>query len=131
MNKLQEKQAAFLISEISYRNSNNRAINSNDRCLYSHEFHGGCAIGRKIPQELCLILDGLSESSVDCNEVFEQLPEELQELTQDFLTDMQHLHDFRGKAMSFTEQGLSLCGKDRVKHMIQKYGLEGLDSFLN
>lgn len=74
----------FLNAAINHYNFNNR------NCAYSK----GCVIGRYLPNDLAIKLDSMDyDSSVGNNEVFNQLPKELQNLGQDFLERMQFLHD--------------------------------------
>lgn len=58
-------------------------------CVYSHSFFGGCAIGRHLPQDLAAKLKG----SVIQEQVFNQLPFNLQVYGRSFLWYVQSLHD--------------------------------------
>ncbi len=53
----------------------------------------GCAIGRLIPLELAKELDSTEYSGVSNYHTFNKLPQWLQYLGKDFLTDLQRLHD--------------------------------------
>ena len=59
----------------------------------------GCAIGRKISKRLAKKLDnsiglgGDDGASVSSDSIFELLPQKLQKLGQDFLSDIQDFHD--------------------------------------
>ncbi len=88
-------------------------------CRYNpiHEKTEGCAIGRLIKDKaLCAKFDELEafESGVDY--VFDELPEDLQELGQEFLARLQDLHD---DVDNWTETGMSDDGleqKDSIKN---------------
>ena len=95
------KQSEILQWEIDNRTSENRAINAQGNCVYLHEFHGGCAIGRLVTKNRARKLYG---SAGVC---FHILPVQTQELQKDFLTRLQFLHDI---AKHFNSFGLSNQG---------------------
>ena len=55
----------------------------------------GCAIGRFLEPELARKLDNQEDykSGVSSDNIFQQLPSWMKDLGQDFLTDLQFLHD--------------------------------------
>jgi len=92
--KLQED---FLLDMLEYYCENpeeRRNQNVYGNCMYApqKDTSEGCAIGRKISKELQQKFDSRRESPV-VNNVFNLLPENLQLLGCDFLTEVQQLHD--------------------------------------
>ncbi len=110
--KIKKLRLALLKETAAHFNSNNLSINSNkdigSSCLYSGV---GCAIGRLIEdKELCKKLDAFHTSGTTAvcrKEIFELIPESLQELGAEFLRELQYLHD---EACNWTPTGLSTCG---------------------
>lgn len=124
---LQASRSKFLEETIEHFTNNPRAVtlryndlgNSN-YCTYSPQNGSkGCAIGRHIPNKmLCQDLDNLPVSGVNCDVVFEQLPEWLRSLGQDFLWDVQQLHDTNSNWNNgLTPLGLEFVSKIRAKHI--------------
>lgn len=118
---LKEKQLDLLNETISFFNLGNRCIGSDSStaCFYYYEGKEGCAIGRKIEdKELCKSLD--KEGAVTRNYVFNLLPDNLKELGQDFLINVQGLHD----TISFwTKTGLSEKGEEKVIEIKNEFEL--------
>lgn len=118
MNKtIQQKRIEFLEETVKYYSEdiNRRCVSAAGRCLYDPTKAGkehvseGCAIGRKVSTELQIKLDDIGGIS-NCD-AFEILPEELQELGQEFLIQIQDLHDF---SKNWNELGLSEKGVEMV-----------------
>jgi hypothetical protein len=120
MNDLQKRQLVVLEETVKTYNSNNRAQGPNS-CVYHKEGTPGCAVGRLIEdKQLCIKLDSFSDSSVDSDEIFELLPEEVKDLGQRFLVRLQRLHD---DMYNWDESGITDEGKNRVNHIKQDFGL--------
>ena len=120
MKTIKERRKEILQWERDNRNSNNRSVDAKTKgCIYSGEigcaakgciYSGeiGCAVGRLIEdKDLCSRLDNSALSGVCRTEVFNQLPENVKELGQEFLQDLQKLHD---NYQYWNENGLSDSG---------------------
>ena len=131
--ELTQKRRAVLDDTIAHFNLKNRSViyatkSFGGRCKYFSVAGGGegeirgCAIGRLIQDKgLCRRLDDETPTtSVSNPVVFEQLPPELQELGQDFLSRLQNLHDIEG---NWDEKGLSEEGKSYVADIRACFGL--------
>ncbi len=114
MTELQVRQKAFLDETVAHFNINNRATENEWSCEYKHKYNGGCAIGRKVSAELA---DKLSGPVGLC---FKLLPMDLQELTQQFLAQVQRLHD---RSVFWNENGLSEEGKLRYADVCKEFEL--------
>jgi hypothetical protein len=98
--KLKQKRLEMLEDTCKHYNSLNRSQEQvaglPKACKYFpvSDKTEGCAIGRLIKdKELCKEFDNTIGSSVNSNYIFKKLPTELQDLGQDFLRDVQRLHD--------------------------------------
>jgi len=114
MNEIKKKRLAVLESTINYFTSKNRC-HGEDKCHYApiEGVSEGCAVGRLIKdKELCATLDTIG--CVSTLDVFEQLPDDLQELGQGFLTELQILHDV---ASYWNETGLSFAGIQKFTYI--------------
>jgi hypothetical protein len=119
--ELQIKQLALLEETAKTYNSDNRCINDEGICKYFVEGKIGCAIGRLIEdKELCKRLDDSKGKVVKNIKIFNQLPEKLKEYTQEFLSDLQILHD---NSDNWNEEGLSETGKKVVSQIIRAHKL--------
>jgi hypothetical protein len=109
MKTIKERRLEILKWERENRNTQNRAINEDLSCIYSGEI--GCGVGRLIEdKDLCAKLDNLGSGAGVClDSVFRQLPENVQELNQEFLMDLQKLHDY---GHHWNYDGLSDAGED-------------------
>jgi hypothetical protein len=118
MKTLKEKQLEFLEETINHFNSENRGYNEyKGMCTYSD----GCAIGRKLSKELCKTLDKCEGiTGVSCKSIFNELPQELRELKQDFLEHIQSLHDH---GPYWNKLGLSDIGKNKVNYIKKQFNL--------
>ena len=123
-----ELQLAFLNETAAHFNLNNRSTTSNEGCSYlpKEGVSEGCAIGRKIAdKKLCAELDefgyiGSTADETSSARVFNKLPQELQDLGQDFLNVVQQLHD---SEYNWTETGLSPVGVEKVETIKIKFCL--------
>lgn len=121
MTSVQKKQLKVLNETIEAYNVNTRCTNEEGDCKYYVEGKQGCAIGRLIEDvELKKKLDSGGFTMVDNDCVFIQLPKEIQELGQDFLTRLQCLHDNKE---NWGEQGLSENGEDTVEYIKELFNL--------
>ena len=120
--ELQIKQLAFLEETCQHYNNTNRNYSSDlQSCMYApvSDKSEGCAISRKIAdKELCKELDTLGGVSRDC--VFELLPSELKDLEQEFLTQIQVLHD---GSQFWVKNGLSERGLEKKQEIIDRFDL--------
>ncbi len=123
MKTIKERRLEILKWEKENRTSQNRAINNSLTCIYSGEI--GCGVGRLIEdKDLCARLDSLGGGAWVCNpgvcnhSVFEQLPENVKELGQDFLKDLQKLHDY---GHHWTPDGLSDDGNGFITVLEEKW----------
>lgn len=107
---IEQRRLEILDWEKNNRNLNNRSTEGEGtvRCMYSGPI--GCAVGRLIDdKELCAELDADDDGAVYEPYVFAQLPYHIKELGQDFLNDLQNLHD---NSQAWNENGLSSRGKE-------------------
>lgn len=108
--EVKQKRRAVLDDTVNHFNSKNRSVSDPGAgkmkvCLYSGV---GCAIGRLIEdKDLCARLDTHPQASVGRDEIFCQLPQELQELGKEFLNKLQRLHD---DSTNWQEDGPSPMG---------------------
>lgn len=118
MKTIKERRLEILKWERENRNSQNRAINVDLSCMYSGEI--GCGVGRLIEdKDLCARLDMLG--GVCLTYIFEQLPENVKELDQEFLKDLQKLHDY---GHHWDEKGLTDDGESFMTELEVKWGGE-------
>jgi len=92
---LEKRQSEFLAAELKYFETTPRGVNKSGFCSYE----GGCLVGHHLSKELCQKFDKMTEESseiygVCSDEIFKELPEELQALGQMFLGECQGLHDW-------------------------------------
>ncbi len=118
---LKEKQL-FYLNEVTKRfNLNNLSITDNGVCVYkSINESGGCAVGFVLTENKSESLDAFGYSGVDSNDIFEELPIWLQNLSQEFLRELQQLHDDKD---NWIEIGLSELGREKVEEIKLKYNL--------
>lgn len=108
------KRLEVLEDVATYFNLETRNADNTGTCKYLpiSEKSQGCAVGRLIKdKELCAKLDNLDDKSgVYYDNIFEQLPKEVQILGQLFLMRLQDLHD---NPNNWIETGLSHQGNVR------------------
>lgn len=117
----------FLLDTLEYysQDPSRRCFHTETRiCYYSpvnadNPNSEGCAIGRWLSPDLQLKLDDETYPGVDIDDVFEQLPDNLQQLGQSFLASVQFLHD----SNSWREGGVINYNIERLKKIIQEYEL--------
>ncbi len=123
---IKEKQLKTLNDTIKAFNIGNLCITEKGMCRYYIEGKQGCAVGRLIEdKELCKKLDlkgntGFTNTGITNTEIFNQLPDELKELTQDFLYHLQKLHDF---TEFWNIDGLNKLGLEEVEIIKTKFEL--------
>jgi len=131
METLKEKQLRILNETALAYNSNTRSVvEGNKNCVYFKEGHQGCAVGRLIAdKELCKQLDicvdsngNAKNTSVNDPRIFRELPSEVQELTIEFLSALQMLHDDIGH-LFWDEDGLSINGRNRFNEIKLNFDL--------
>jgi hypothetical protein len=117
--KTKQQHIDLLNETAAFYNSKNRSVKyiAPSQCTFFNEGTSpGCAIGRLIKdKELCKQLDYMTLTELrSFAEIYELLPPELKEYNQEFLIDLQALHD---KPENWNESGLSEIGKDRRNHI--------------
>lgn len=123
---IKERQLAFLEETANHYNKDNRSSDKTG-CYYSPKTKGlvgksqGCAIGRKLSEELAVELDKKClNHGVNSQKVFNLLPKEVQELGMDFLVIIQTLHDVD---YNWDENGLTGTGESNVKKIKDDFEL--------
>jgi hypothetical protein len=113
--ELQKRQKEVVLDALKHYNLHNRGIR-NGYCSYG----AGCAVGRRLNQELADKLDLLPGApyNVSCFEVFELLPESEKELGAHFLLSLQTLHD---DAMYWDNEGLKSRYFEDVKRLFSRW----------
>jgi len=127
---LQEKQEGFLLDALEYYCQDpekRRCTMITGECFYApiSSHTEGCMIGRKLPLGIATTLDSLagtfSSTGISNSYVFELIPEELKELTVDFLNICQQLHD---GGFHWNLEGLTDLGKQMLKlEIINRFNL--------
>lgn len=113
----------FLLDTIKYysKDTSRRCV-SEGKCTYSpktlNKNSEGCAIGRWLDEDLKLELD-VNADSVQCDEVFQRLPDWMKSLGKSFLNSVQVLHDEDDN----WDSGLSKEGEYKVNLIIDTYDL--------
>lgn len=79
-------------------------------CVYNHDVYGGCTIGEEVSPEEAEELDRIGNPVSD-NDVYEVLPQRLQDMGQDFLVSMQMLHDIYFGTPKFIPQARKVAEK--------------------
>lgn len=125
---LKRSQLAFLNKTIKHFNSTNRSIDltkNEIQCVYYHPKFGGCAIGIHVPIDVRKKLDQVEPEeevgmSILNDEIFSMIPMKMQKLGQNFLSEIQSLHDIK---MNWNENGLTEFGKNNVQIIKQSFEL--------
>lgn len=127
MESIQTKRAVVLQDTVQYysKDPDGRRCIVDDMCRYSPKTLGkeatseGCAIGRLLPPELREELDiNYYNKTVRYTSLFWELPQEVQDLGQDFLTMLQNLHDVD---IYWDSEGLTEKGEEMVKQIQEVY----------
>lgn len=82
---IKARRRAFLNKTVKYYNSENRGIDKEGMCSYED----GCAIGRFLPEKVCITLDNLNMFLVDIvlhSNYKLLIPKELRYLGSEFLS---------------------------------------------
>lgn len=119
-------QTEFLLDMLKYycEDPSRRCISPTNLCKYhpstiNHLTSEGCAIGRHLSKELAIELD--NEELTDVMSIFDKLPSELQKLGDDFLQNVQELHDV---VRNWNETGLTDYGRIQLRKIIKNYGFQ-------
>lgn len=126
MKTIQQKRLALLEETVKHYSKNpmERRCTKDGKCRYSAETLNlkkstGCAIGRKLTPKKRLQLDKQFEGKPSgVEDVFDELPKKLQELGEDFLSQLQGLHDTNNY---WDEKGLTEEGKQEVENIVGWY----------
>lgn len=110
---IKKRQRDFLSETVNHFNNKNRSViygkHGDKKCLYVpiEGKSDGCAIGRHIAdKKLCEKLD--IEGEIGDSNAFCMLPDNLQELGEDFLSEVQTLHD---TDINWNDNGISTLGQ--------------------
>lgn len=120
LSTVEQKRAFYLNDMVAYYNGETRCT-TEGRCQYTPtEFSEGCAIGRRLPLDLCTQLDLGTKGLYGVNNdiVFERLPKWMKELGQDFLTSCQQLHDGRD---NWRNDGLHPIGELKLDNIKSRF----------
>lgn len=116
MNKLQLLQLQTLAETGLHFTSKNRSVNKDNLCVYGGR---GCAIGRLVPNrktrramDNCYKKSG--SSSIFDEQVWKLCPKSVKRLGQNFLRDLQRIHD---KGGNWNSEGLTETGRERIKEI--------------
>ena len=123
-------QTEFLLDTLKYycEDTSRRCKHpQHEFCRYhpstvGHTNSEGCAIGRHLPKELALKFDSYDYTGVE--DVFDELPENLQLLGEEFLESIQNFHDSSTNWNTTDGEGLTEIGKGRLSQLIKYYALE-------
>lgn len=126
MEAIKTRRAIVLQDTIQYysQDPEGRRCKNNDWCFYSPKTVGkeetseGCAIGRLLSPKLQEELDKNYKGSGMKDSIFSILPQEIQDLGQDFLWRLQSLHDIDD---NWNSEGLTKKGERRVKQIEKAY----------
>lgn len=91
----------------------------------------GCAIGRYLDPKNALLIDKAEPDNIGIKNLLEKypqyIPEWMKSFAQDFLTEIQELHD---ESFNWSiEDGLTWMGLQEVKKIIRKFNLNLSDKF--
>lgn len=127
MKTVKELRTAVLQDTIEYysQDPEGRRCKDENECCYSpntidkETTSDGCAIGRllspKLREELDIYYEGVAVSNDD---LFNELPQAVQELGQEFLRKLQSLHDVD---TNWNSEGLSEYGEEFAQHIERVY----------
>jgi hypothetical protein len=92
------------------------------QCMYHTEDGRNCAIGRELryPENFG-VKEGMPDAGIGENDLFDSLPKRLRSMGQDFLSDIQHLHDHKSY---WGDNELSMAGESFVAQLYVKYNLK-------
>lgn len=127
MKTIKEKRTAVLQDTIQYYTQDpiGRRCKNSEWCCYSPKTVGkeatseGCAVGRLLSAELQEYLDKeYVGTGVSDDNLFYELPQEVQDLGQLFLARLQFLHDLDEY---WDSEGLTEFGEEYVQHIEKNY----------
>lgn len=118
--EIKAERLRILDETAKFYNSNNRAVNENQSCMYKTEDNKRCAIGRLLTDEEIdpIILGHMNGRGVSMIIEENLLPERLTCLGIAFLIDLQGLHDVR---RYWDESGLTQPGLNRYNMIKAQY----------
>ena len=128
---IQSKKIAVLNETVAYYSENTlrRCIMDNGTCFYSGSKNeltesGGCAIGRLLSKELSNLLDNeftfnkyKGNGGCGTKAIFKKLPLEIQDYGENFLRELQTLHD---NNVFWRVNDLTIDGKKYVRDIKHK-----------
>ena len=111
---IEQQRKEFLEETVQFYSEDvTRRATDGYHCMYRTEDGRKCAIGRHISDDK--YTSRMEENSCVSNIVFYSLPQEIQDLGQDFLSHIQSLHD--GDENWGKEKGLSPIGEGKVNYI--------------
>ena len=125
MGKLAQNREEMVLSLINRKTM--QAKTKDGGCTYSHEHNGGCAIGCQVMAKTANKLNRLGNGFIWNNSVFYALPQRMQKMGQEFLRDVQKVHDNNGhwrKEPDADGNVWNSFGKQGIRDLITKYELE-------
>lgn len=118
MNELQLKQLALLEDTVKYYSDDtSRRASSVQQCYYRYE-DKCCAVGRLIPDDC--YREWWDEHIIGVQEIFNELPENVQVYTVKFLKELQILHD---DDLHWDKNGLTEEGDKYVETIKEQFNL--------
>ncbi len=119
---IKAREKAFLDYVAEFYNLNNRAETPSGGCVYrALENSPGCAIGQFLPVELQRKCYGsITDIYYYRPEEFNHFPDWMQEMSIDFLLEVQQLHDV---TPYWSETGISEYGRQKYASIAKRYNL--------
>lgn len=123
----------WLINDLNYFNVNTRSEDFDELgisvgCKYipAHKNTLGCTVGKRMTKEQQEEWEKVGNSVKDIFEIRNDddappIPIWVNDNSINFLQDMQSLHDLE---KFWTEEGLSITGRNKVRNIIKKYSLD-------
>jgi len=126
--EIQKARKLMLDETIEIYTNHSKRSKKRNTCTYLGTKKSlGCAIGSRIKdKELCKKLDNYLSTGVNNISIFAQLPKLLKSLGQDFLIEIQDLHDtdvYWKKNENNTFSQLTIAGKMQVDSIRNNYNL--------
>ncbi len=125
MNRLTARRVLALNKVIEYYGKNpSKRGTDGSICKYYDEVSGNrCAVGRMLTVKKAQDLQNYYPGGVAGSSTFSQLPSNVRSLGQDFLKDIQNLHDEEGNWSTKDNTWLTNEGLETVADIISKYSL--------
>jgi hypothetical protein len=119
---IKARQKAFLDYVAEFYNLNNRAETPAGGCVYhALENSPGCAIGQFLPIDLQRKCFGsIGDIYYYRPEEFNRFPNWMQEMSVDFLSEVQRLHDY---SSYWDENGISEIGQKPYARIVERFDL--------